>query len=57
MLYFGLMEEMTVSEYAKTVNLSRLGVYKQIRENRLPENIRVKKYLGRIIIMKNGKKK
>lgn len=44
------MKEMTVIQYAKTVNLTRLAVYKQIRENRLPSGVFVKTYLGRLVI-------
>ncbi len=44
--------EMTVAQYAKSLKISRHTVYKQINENRLPQGIAVKKYLGRTIIKK-----
>lgn len=49
------MTEMTVVQYAKSVNLSRHAVYKQIREGRLPKGVAAKEYLGRTVIRVSGK--
>lgn len=51
------MTEMTVSQYAKRVKLTRDAVYKQIQENRLPKGVTVKEYLGRTVIRVSGKEK